>query len=164
MKLQCSCGAKYVFDATPEMLQNPVKFICPSCGLDASDFVNQLIRQEFGAAAAEVPSAPPPPPARSSGLRISHEAAPAPAAPAQATAAPSKFCTKHRERATEQCAVCHKPICPKCMEMFGFFCSPLCKGKAEAQNLDVPVFAGRKDVVEAQFWRKTGLIIGVLVG
>ena len=45
MKLQCSCGAKYVFDATPEMLQNPVKFICPSCGLDASDFVNELIRQ-----------------------------------------------------------------------------------------------------------------------
>ena len=56
MKLQCSCGAKYVFEATPEMLQHPVKFICPSCGLDASDFVNELIRQEFGA------TAPPPPP------------------------------------------------------------------------------------------------------
>ena len=165
MKLQCSCGAKYVFDATPEMLQNPVKFICPSCGLDASDFVNQLIRQEFGAAAAEAPSAPPPPPpARSSGLRISHEAAPAQAAPAQSAAAPSKFCTKHRERATEQCAVCHKPICPKCMEMFGYFCSPLCKAKADDQNLNVPVYAGRKDVVEAQFWRKTGAIIGAIVG
>ena len=165
MKLQCSCGAKYVFDATPEMLQNPVKFICPSCGLDASDFVNQLIRQEFGAAESTAPSAPPPPPpAPSSRLRISHEAAPAQAAPAQSAAPPSKFCAKHRERATEQCAVCHKPICPKCLEMFGFFCSPLCKTKAEDQNLDVPVYAGRKDVVEAQFWRKTGGIIGAIVG
>jgi hypothetical protein len=163
MKLQCSCGAKYVFDATPEMLQNPVKFICPSCGLDASDFVNELIRQEFGGQFTPPPP-PPPAPAPASRLRISHEAAPASAAPAQAASAPSKFCAKHRERATGECAVCHKPICPKCMEIFGFFCSPLCKGKAEAQNLDVPVFAGRKDVVEAQFWRKAGLIIGVLVG
>ncbi len=48
----------------------------------------------------------------------------------------------------------------KCLELFGYFCSPLCKGKAEAQNIDVPVFAGRKDVVEATFWRKTGLIAG----
>jgi hypothetical protein len=160
MKLQCSCGAKYVFDATPEMLQTPVKFICPSCGLDASEFVNDLIRQEFGGQTPPAPQ-PPPPPAPASRLKISHEAAPA--AP-QAVPTASKLCAKHRERATEKCSVCQKPICPKCMEMFGYFCSPLCKGKAEAQNLNVPVFAGRKDVVEAQFWRKTGLIIGVLVG
>ena len=161
MKLQCSCGAKYVFEATPEMLQNPVKFICPSCGLDASDFVNDLIRQEFG---ATTPPPPPPPPAPGSRLKISHEAAPPTAAQPQEPAASTKFCAKHRERATEKCAVCQKPICPKCMEMFGFFCSPLCKAKAEAQNLDVPVFTGRKDVVEAQFWRKTGFIIGTLAG
>ena len=48
MKVQCSCGAKYAFDATPEMLKNPVKFVCPNCGQDSSDFVNGLIRQEFG--------------------------------------------------------------------------------------------------------------------
>jgi hypothetical protein len=48
------------------------------------------------------------------------------------------------------------------MEVFGYFCSPLCKGKAEAQHLKVPVYAGRKDVVEAQFWRKTGLVAGLL--
>ena len=47
MKIQCACGAKYAFDATPEMLQNPVKFVCPGCGLDSSDFVNELIRREF---------------------------------------------------------------------------------------------------------------------
>ena len=181
MKLQCSCGAKYAFDATPEMLAHPVKFICPSCGLDASEFVNQLIRQEFGGqASAPVPapapafapikvtagappsSPPPPPPGR---LRISHEAAPTAAAPvaaaaAQATAPASKFCTKHHERATEQCFVCHKPICPKCMQMFGYLCSPLCKAKADAQGMDVPVFEGQRDVADGSFWRKTGLIAG----
>src|ERR1039457_2573176 len=157
MKLQCSCGSKYAFDATPEMLQNPVKFVCPNCGQDSSDFVNQLIRQEFGGQVPMPPPPPaPPPPPPAARLKVSHEAAPV--ARPQAVAA-SKFCSKHvRERATETCAVCHKPICPKCLALFGYFCSPLCKGKAEAQNLDVPVYAGRKDLVEARFWRKTGLI------
>jgi outer membrane protein assembly factor BamB len=154
MKLQCSCGAKYAFEATPDMLQHPVKFICPSCGLDASDFVNDLIRQEFGGAAAT------PPPA-SSQLKVAHEA-PAAAGGAETAAAPSKFCAKHRERASEKCAVCQKPLCPKCLQLFGYFCSPLCKGKAEAQNLDVPVYAGQRDVVESVFWRKTGLIGGLI--
>jgi hypothetical protein len=158
MKLQCACGAKYAFDATPEML--PVKFVCPSCGLDSSDFVNQLIRQEFAG------QTPPPPPAAAPAaarLRISHEETPA--APPAETASVSKFCAKHpRELATEKCAVCHKPICPQCLALFGYFCSPLCKGKAEAQHIDVPVYAGRKDLVEAQFWRKTGLAFGALGG
>jgi hypothetical protein len=162
MKLQCSCGAKYAFDATPEMLQNPVKFVCPACGLDASAFVNELIRQEFG---GQYTPPPPPPaaPAPVARLHISHEAPPA--APAAAAPAPavSKFCAKHRERATEQCAVCHKPICPKCLELFGYFCSPLCKGKAEAEQMDVPVYAGRKDLVEAQFWQKSGRIFGAIL-
>ena len=48
MKIQCSCGAKYAFDVTPEMAQTPVRFVCPACGLDASDFVNSLVRQELG--------------------------------------------------------------------------------------------------------------------
>ena len=156
MKLQCSCGAKFVFDATPEMLQNPVKFICPNCGLDASDFVNQLIRQEF---AGQAP--PPPPPAAAPRVSISHEAA----APAAETPTASQCCSRHHGApAIEKCAVCHKPICQKCMDLFGYFCSPLCKGKAEAQHLHVPVYAGRKDLVEAKFWRKTGLIAGAIGG
>ena len=66
MKLQCACGAKYAFDATPEMLQNPVKFVCPTCGLDSSEFINELIRKEFGApepAYTQPTSTPPPAPA-----------------------------------------------------------------------------------------------------
>ena len=157
MKLQCSCGAKYAFDATPDMLNNPVKFIRPSCGLDASDFVNDLIRQEFG---AETAPAAPPAPAVSPQLKISHDAPPA-AAPAAAPTV-SKYCSKHRELATAKCTVCHKPICPRCLELFGYFCSPLCKGKAEAQNIQAPVYAGQRDVVESIFWRKAGLIGGSL--
>ena len=158
MKLQCACGAKYAFDATPEML--PVKFVCPSCGLDSSDFVNQLIRQEF---AGQIPPPPPAAAPATARLRISHEETSA--APPAETAPVSKFCSKHpRERTTEKCAVCHKPICPQCLALFGYFCSPLCKGKAEAQHIDVPVYAGRKDLVEAQFWRKTGLAFGALGG
>jgi hypothetical protein len=167
MKIQCSCGAKYAFDVTPDMARNPVKFICPSCGQDASDFVNQLIQKETegmqtlpSAAEMEPPVPAPPPPPPPGKLRVAHD--PAPAAPPPQAAPVSKFCSKHRERGTAQCFVCHKPICPKCLELFGYFCSPLCKGKAEAEHLNVPVYAGRKDVVEARFWRRTELVAGFL--
>ena len=160
MKLQCSCGAKYALDATPEMLNQPVKFVCPSCGLDSSDFVNQLIRQEFAGQTPPSPLPPPPPASGAARLRISP--ADPPATPVPATPPASRFCARHREPATEKCRVCHKPVCPKCLELFGYFCSPLCKGKAEAERLDVPAYAGQKDVVEAAFWRKTGVIAGVI--
>ena len=48
MKIQCSCGAKYALDLSPEMAETPVRFVCPACGRDASDFVNNLVRQELG--------------------------------------------------------------------------------------------------------------------
>src|SRR5580698_10107940 len=137
MKLQCSCGAKYAFDITPEMAQNPVRFVCPQCGADSSDFVNQLVRQELGLPpASAAPSPPPvaaaetpPPPPTGSRLRISHTEAPA---PTQEAAPVSKYCQRHRGvLATEKCTVCEKPICLKCMDSFGFFCSPLCKNKAD---------------------------------
>src|SRR5260370_29261217 len=50
MKVKCSCGAKFEFELRPEMRDNPVKFVCPACGLDASEFVDGLIRQELGQA------------------------------------------------------------------------------------------------------------------
>ncbi len=178
MKLQCSCGAKYAFDITPEMVQNPVRFVCPQCGADSSDFVNELVRREFGAAAgsavpltiasapapAPVAASEPPPPAPPAGsrLRISHTEAPKPAQEEADTG--SKYCPKHRGvLTTEKCAICGKPICPQCMELFGYFCSPLCKNKADMQGIAVPVYAGQKFNVEAKFWRKTGLIFGSCV-
>jgi PQQ-like domain len=164
MKLQCACGAKYEFDVTPEMARQPVKFICPSCGLDSSAFVNELVRREFADASA-TPTAQTVPVAETPRLKISRaETFATPVAENATTSETSKFCPRHlREPVTDNCAVCKKPICAKCMEMFGFFCSVLCKARAEAQKINVPVYAGQKTAVEARFWRKTGLIFGLLI-
>jgi outer membrane protein assembly factor BamB len=175
MKIQCSCGAKYAFDLTPEMAREPVKFICPQCGRDSSELVNQLIRQELAGQA--VPPVPPPPPASvppprpaPARLKIAREEAPAgPAAapPAEEPAAAneaSKYCQKHRGvLATEKCTVCGKPICPQCLEVFGFFCSPLCRNKAEQQGIDAPVYAGDRFAVDKQYWNKVSWVCGPLL-
>ncbi|MGA2854057.1 MAG: B-box zinc finger protein, partial [Verrucomicrobiota bacterium] len=160
MKIQCACGAKYAFDATPEMLQNPVRFVCPTCGLDSSDYVNDLIRREFAGQTPPIPAAPT---TKSPRLKISlggsqssapvEEAAPAPAA--------EEHCAKHpRELAADHCVVCGKPMCPQCMKLFGHVCSPLCRAKAEAQNINIPVYSGQSSVAEARYWRKVGAIGG----
>ncbi len=290
MKLQCSCGAKYSFEVTPDMANHPVHFSCPTCGIDYSEFVTNLVRQELGSAAGSaiappppgyvappppsgatlsvpiasspdhsvtvprqaspavapigsvrVPSiavpdaiaaapkpapaaasapaavAPPPgpvaapaqptiaipkPPAAAPApkpvVRMVSHPAPAPAAPAPIAAAPAapqpvpaaglrihkeaaaapvaaaavatatetpanpdapKPCFRHMGQfAVEKCYVCGKPICPRCMELFGYVCSPLCKSKAEAQGIEVPEFEGQRDVKEARSWRKTVLV------
>ena len=160
MKLQCPCGAKYDFDLAPEMRANPVSFICPACGADHSAFVNELVWQEFGAEATAIETIPTPAPAGSR-LKISHEEKPS--APAPESAPISKYCSKHRGvPATENCAQCGKPICPQCLSLFGYFCSPLCKNKAEMTGNNVPIFAGKHSEVESRFWRKTGLIFGTI--
>jgi outer membrane protein assembly factor BamB/endogenous inhibitor of DNA gyrase (YacG/DUF329 family) len=160
MKIRCACGVKYEFEVTPDMWQNPVKFVCTSCGLDSSEYVNQMVRDEI---AEHFPDAIPqpgqPPPSR---LKIAPAEKPAEAAPAPA-ARISKYCPKHRfELATEKCVICGKPICPKCMEEFGYFCSPFCKNKADLQGVAAPVYAGQKFEVQRKFWRKTGLVAGLL--
>src|SRR5690349_3299134 len=62
MKLQCSCGAKYSFDVTPDMAGGPVHFSCPACGMDYSEFVTNLVRQELGSASTPARAIAPPPP------------------------------------------------------------------------------------------------------
>ncbi|MGA3285312.1 MAG: PQQ-binding-like beta-propeller repeat protein [Verrucomicrobiota bacterium] len=171
MKVQCACGAKYAFDVTPEMAENPVRFVCQNCGLDSSDLVNGLIRRELGLGtpvATPPPAAAPSPAASASTavprLQVAHAAEPA--GQTGETAAGSEapqFCLKHGgELCTHRCVVCQKPICPKCMELFGYVCSPLCKARAEAKKIKIPVYAGQKSVVEAQFWRKTSKISGAI--
>ena len=54
-------------------------------------------------------------------------------------------------------------MCRQCMSLFGHVCSPLCRARAEAQNIQVPVFTGQKTVAQAKYWRKMGLI-GSLAG
>jgi hypothetical protein len=172
MKIQCACGAKYAFDVTPEMAEKPVRFVCQSCGLDSSEFVNGLIRQELGLVTPVAPPLPatgPLPPAEpgpvaTPRLQMARAAQPAGQTGEAAIGAETpQFCLKHGgEPCTNHCVVCQKPICPKCMELFGYVCSPLCKARAEAKKIKVPVYAGQKTVVEAQFWRKTGRIFGAL--
>lgn len=205
MKVQCSCGAKYEFAVTPVMATSPVKFVCPACGLNASEFVDGLIRRELGqtntptgvpvpiqlaapprptAAPAPAPVAtlldesppPPPPPTsvrRPPGVRLSSStAAPVAAEQAAAEAPAGVPCLKHPGQiATEKCFVCSKPICPKCMELFGYLCSPLCKAKADSHGLNVPIYENQRSMVEARQWRKVvwvgsglGAVAAVLLG
>lgn len=179
MKIQCSCGAKYAIDVTPGM--PPVKFVCQACGQDYSAYVNDLIRKETGeqpVAAAPQPAmpteqpavaaaAPPPPqPATAEGprLRISRgqtAEAPTPGTQPQEQPPTSKYCQRHRtELTTDHCQVCKKPICPKCLETFGQFCSPFCRNKVEGVSMEAPVHMGGKFVAQREYWRKVGLIGG----
>ncbi|HEX4646877.1 MAG TPA: B-box zinc finger protein, partial [Verrucomicrobiae bacterium] len=128
--------------------------------------------------AAPAAPAPPPPPQtappavgvpRPSGgaLRISKPAsshAPAPAVTPQASAetaqpapasvaseAASPLCPRHKtEPALETCRVCGKPICPKCMEQFGYVCSVYCRQQAARRQIEVPVYAHQTSVVTAR--------------
>ncbi len=185
MKIQCHCGAKYAFDVTPELAQRPIQFVCPACGFDASDFVNHLIREELRqsslapteypvaqAVAPAIEPAPVPAPRVALASAVSQTVPPTPAAPVrvQVHRASSKtpetaprqsdqpLCPKHPgQRTVETCYVCGRPICPKCMALFGYLCSAACRGKAELQGIDVPVFAGQKALVERRRWRRVGL-------
>lgn len=172
MKILCQCGAKYAVDVTPEMAQRPVQFICPACGMDSSGAVNQLIQQELAAAA--------PVAAAQAGLADSPSTAAAaiPAAQAHSSAAATavatgaEVCFRHAGDAiAHYCMVCNKPMCRKCMELFGYVCSPFCRARAESRKMKIPVYAGQRAVSEARLWRKVGLVVaglavmcGLLIG
>lgn len=91
----------------------------------------------------------PPPPGSVPSIRVGGlaQAVPPPPPPAETTDhdAPSTVarCQKHSELAAADCFVCGKPICPKCMEQFGYLCSSYCKGQAQARKLKVPVYEGQ---------------------
>src|SRR3974390_2377671 len=98
MKIQCTCGAKFAFDITPEMAGQGVKFVCPQCGLDSSDHVNHLLREELARLGAPpgtpvretIPVAAPVPPPMRVHVRASRQAN----QPAETAASP-KPCPKH---------------------------------------------------------------------
>ncbi len=187
MKFQCQCGAKYAIDIVPGM--QPVQFVCQNCGQDYSAFINDVIRKQLAQEGQQMAASPAPaapqaaPPAnpyqaaqaaaaapaapQAPKLRISkaHEPA-APAAPAEASQGQppvSKYCPRHRtELATEHCQVCQKPICPKCMENFGPYCSPFCKNKVEGASMHAPLHIGSKFEKQQVFWRKAGKISSVV--
>src|SRR5579862_5583830 len=172
MKVECSCGAKYEFELRPEMREHPVSFVCPACGLDASAFVDGLVREELGQtcgpSGGTVPALLSPgdstpdqaitdrgfKPAAQAGLRLHQPSAkPEPLPVGLVENLPT--CPKHPGQvAAEKCYICSKPICPKCMQLFGYVCSPLCKAKAESHGITVPIYERQKSMVEARFWRK----------
>jgi hypothetical protein len=154
------------------MNDHPVEFICPTCGLDASQFVDGLVRQELGqihtpvgvsvpvvlAGGASAPSgvllSAAPESSNRSGVRF-HKPQPGADPTAVRPSENPPSCLKHPgEVAIDKCYVCSKPICPKCMELFGFVCSPLCKAKAESHGLRIPAYEGQKSVIDARRWRK----------
>ena len=188
MKIQCSCGTKYAFEITPDMIANPVQLVCQSCGADNSAAVNQIICQQFGATVTQ--SAPPPKPIAvvmaSQPVPVPAQAvlpqavavAAAPAAPrlqvklhtasattsepaADATASAPKMCLKHPGQfSTDQCRVCGKPICPQCMALFGYVCSSFCKNEAEQRRIDLPVYQNQTTLITKRRSGKIGLVIG----
>ena len=169
------------------MRENPVRFKCPACGVDASQFVDSLVRRETGQSSAPIGTpidvlsgvaATVPIP---TGVILEEEPVAQPVrtavrmpAPAPVAVAPQQgtMCLKHPGQiATEKCYVCSKPICPKCMELFGYLCSPLCKAKADSHGITVPVYEHQKSVVEAKLWRKVtwiggsaGAVVAVVLG
>lgn len=174
MKVQCSCGAKYSFDVTPALAENPLQLVCQTCGTDISSFVNELVRQELAATAPAPlpPEAPvisaPEAPAAAGRLRVKvgTHAAPSTAAPASAPVAAAQpgewpLCLKHPpHRGVDRCRVCQKPICPECMALFGYVCSPYCKAQASAHGIAIPVFEGQRDVIKARQWRRISWAAG----
>lgn len=167
MKLQCSCGARFEFAVTPDMARNPGRFVCASCGLDSSDFINELIRKELAEqAAAGAGEIAEPSVNTAPRLRVSPASAPpSPVAPPPVTAAeaPLPVCSKHpRQQTTERCVVCGKPICPQCLELFGYVCSVRCQTRAANQGTEIPAYAGQRFMVEADRWRKVGKIAAAL--
>lgn len=174
MKIQCSCGTKYAFDITPDMLANPIRFVCQNCGADNSDGVNAVIRQQFASvpvepAAVTSPAAPDEPANEPKRLRVTVTAHAAHAATPPSADNLSRPCPKHPGQVfTEQCVVCRKPMCPKCMELFGYVCSPFCKSEAESRGIHVPTFAGQSSAVQAKSWNKfrfasLGIVGGIAV-
>jgi hypothetical protein len=105
----------------------------------------------------------PPSPPQTARLKVQgHTPEAADAAPSGAPA--SAPCLKHPGNfGIDECVVCHKPICPKCMELFGYLCSAYCAGQAEKLKLDVPVFEGQKSRVEAKHWKKVRLVSAAVV-
>ena len=179
MKVQCSCGSKYEFEITPAMASRPVQFVCPACGTDASDFVDNLVRRQLGqesrppgepvpvtGSATDIPQPP------RLGLAVSAVQASGAVGSATEAAEEGGPCLKHPgQMTTAKCYICSKPICPKCMELFGYVCSPLCKAKADSRGIRVPMYAGQKSIREGRSWRKvvwvagtTGAMVAVFLG
>jgi hypothetical protein len=130
IQVQCTCGAEYGFDFKAEDVPAGIQCVCAACGVDNSETATQAVRQQLAAAGIS-------------------DAAP--------TA--SVTCAKHPGFSyVADCVVCHKQMCPRCLEAFGYVCSPYCKSRAEKSRIAVPRFGGERVAVERNYWRRVTLI------
>src|SRR3954471_6010885 len=175
IKVLCPCGAKFRFEVEPVRGRMPAPVQCPTCGADATELADVAIAQQIAAAPAPVAiiaspvpapaaSAPPPPPAPIARVAVAAAAHAAvsqpPPAPSGESSSTVTTCPKHPgEMPAAECFVCGKPICGKCMEQFGYLCSPYCKGQAQARKLNVPVYEGQIFQKQAAEGRSHNLLI-----
>lgn len=50
------------------------------------------------------------------------------------------------------------------MQLFGYVCSPHCKEKADLQGIEIPVYAGQRDVAQNREWGKIALVSKLAAG
>jgi len=112
------------------------------------------------------PSIPAPSPVSRVKIAGHGEASASSAASAPSAVAPAKesrYCGKHPGQETSAtCLVCHKPMCPLCMQVTGLVCSPFCRTKAEAQGIHVPEYEFQRDITNRKQWRKVSLVAGAI--
>jgi hypothetical protein len=158
VKIQCGCGAKYSLEVEREHVDAGVQLICQECGADNSNMLKQAFARQIPAPVA---------------VPVGRLLTTTDTAVAVVKEPEAIQCRKHpgNFQTAEKCAVCGKPLCPQCLEQFGYFCSPFCKGKAEQAQMAVPEYAGQRVVVERQFWRgvrrgawAVAVIIALLAG
>lgn len=168
IKILCACGTKFSFAVEPLDGKMPERIFCPQCGVDVTDAGNAMIQSSTAdAVAAESPVAPKP----RARLHVA-----TPAAPESANENPAlagvEMCHRHgRNVATARCAVCQKPICPECMQSFGYLCSINCRYRAEQEGIRVPKYKLQKGETEKTELHKTlaitgavALVVALLVG
>ncbi len=93
VKIVCACGTKFKFNVEPVHGRMPMPINCPTCGVDATDQANALLKSSLSSTAPQpLPAAAQPAPA---GLRINRPVAPppAPAAAGDETPAPLSSAT-----------------------------------------------------------------------
>lgn len=156
VKIQCSCGTKFSFDVEPVDGKMPVEIFCPKCGADATENANQTIQQSLsGENAVAATSSAQKPRIR---LQVAHAAPVVSSGGSGGDSAESprmEMCHRHSKNlAVEHCVVCGKPICPECMQTFGYLCSIGCRYRAEQEKIRVPVYKLQKGAVEKAALRK----------
>ncbi len=145
VKVQCACGSRFEFEVEPVDGKMPGSIQCPTCGADATEPANLVIKEQSRAGSPRL------------GLRVTDE--PKVTATEEKSAGPDSAslalgeaggtqCPKHRSQpATDTCRVCGKPICIHCMELFGYLCSVYCRNQALERRLQIPVCPYEKSVL-----------------